>query len=97
MELLKMCSSSDNTHITGNVVVDLLILMLVGLIFMGLSVPSLYSDYKEFRQEKKKTKKILAIIILIILELAWVQLGTFIIGLIIFLVTFVSLIGEYVC
>jgi hypothetical protein len=88
-----MCSSSIYTNITGNVIVDLLILMLVGLIFMGLSFPSLYSDFKKFRQEKKKILKI----ILIILVAIWIQMGAFFIGLIIFLASFVSLISEYVC
>jgi hypothetical protein len=88
-----MCSSSVHTNITGNTVVDLLILMLVGLIFMRLSFPSLYSGYKEFKQEKKTILKI----IMIILGTISIQLGTFFIGLIIFLVSFVSLIGFYVC
>jgi hypothetical protein len=88
-----MCSSSVYTNITGNVVVDLLILMLVGLIFMRLSFPSLHSDYKEFRQEKKTILKV----IFIILGTISIQLGTFFLGLIIFLVSFVSLISKYVC
>jgi hypothetical protein len=88
-----MCSSSVYTNITGNVVVDLLILMLVGLIFMGLSFPSLYSDYKEFKREKKTILKIL----LIILGTISIQLGAFFFGLIIFLFSFVGLISKYVC
>ncbi|SEB60697.1 hypothetical protein SAMN05443246_1287 [Paenibacillus sp. GP183] len=88
-----MCSSSVYTNITGNVVVDLLILMLVGLIFMRLSFPSLYSDYKEIRQEKKTILKILWII----LGTISIQWGTFFLGLIIFLASFVSLISKYVC
>jgi hypothetical protein len=87
-----MCSSSVYTNITGNVVIDLLILMLVGLIFMRLSFPSLYSDYKEIRQEKKTILKILWII----LGTISIQWGTFFLGLIIFLVCFVSLISKYV-
>jgi hypothetical protein len=88
-----VCSSSVYTNITGNVVVDLLILMLVGLIFMRLSFPSLYSDYKEIRQEKKTILKILWII----LGTISIQWGTFFLGLIIFLASFVSLISKYVC
>jgi hypothetical protein len=88
-----MCSSSVHTNITGNVVIDLLILMLVGLIFMGLSFPSLYSDYKAIKQEKKTILKI----IMIILGTISIQSGTFFIGLFIFLVFLVSLISKYVC
>jgi hypothetical protein len=88
-----MCSSSVHTNITGNVVVDLLILMLVGLIFMRLSFPSLYSDYKKIKQEKKTILKI----IMIIFETISIQLGSFFIGLIIFLLSTVSLISKYVC
>jgi hypothetical protein len=87
-----MCTSSVHTNITGNVVVDLLILILVGLIFMRLSFPSLYSDYKEIKQEKKTILKI----IMIILGTISIELGTFLLGLIIFLTSFVSLISKYV-
>jgi uncharacterized membrane protein len=88
-----MCSSSVHTNITGNLVLDLLIIMLVGLIFMGLSFRSLYSDYKAIKQEKKTIFKI----IMIILGTISMQLGAFFIGLIIFLASFVSFISKYIC
>jgi hypothetical protein len=88
-----MCSSSVHTNITGNLVLDLVIIMLVGLIFMGLSFRSLYSDYKAIKEEKKTILKI----IMIIMGTISLELGMFFIGLIIFLVSFVSLISKYVC
>lgn len=87
------CRGSIFTNITGNLYIDLLIIMILGLVFVGFSFPGVYSEYKEVKQEDNRILKI----IWSLLMTASLNMGALAFGCILFLVPILSMILELTC
>ncbi|WP_308637455.1 hypothetical protein [Paenibacillus silvisoli] len=89
----KTCRGSTYTAITGNLYIDLFIIMLIGLVFIGISFPGLYAEYKDVRQEENRILRIIGALLLTVSF----NLGGVAIGGLLFLLGAISLIGEWTC
>lgn len=87
------CRGSIFTNITGNLYIDLLIIMILGLVFVGFSFPGVYSEYKEVKQEDNRILKI----IWSLLMTASLNMGALAFGCILFLVPILRMILELTC
>jgi hypothetical protein len=87
-----MCTKTY-TNITGNQFIDLLILMAVGLLFIRLSFPSVYSELKEVRQEEKRIWRIIGILFWTISTF----MGMLFFGSFLFLISILSMISKITC
>ncbi|MBP1962966.1 hypothetical protein [Paenibacillus aceris] len=87
------CRGSTFTNITGNLYIDLLIIMLIGLLFIGFSFSGVYSEYKDVKQEEKRLLKILGALLMTLSP----QIGAFAFGCLLFIVPIISMISELTC
>lgn len=85
------CWGSFYTDITGNVFIDLILLMAIGLFLLWLSASPLYSDFKEWRKSENKVKWLLEEIPFMLGSILY-KLGGFLLGFVLFLVCFIDLI-----
>ncbi|MDQ0916268.1 hypothetical protein QFZ78_002528 [Paenibacillus sp. V4I5] len=87
------CRGSIFTNITGNLYIDLLIIMIIGLIFIGFSFPGVYSEYKDVKQEENRIWKIIWVLLMTVSH----NMGALAFGCILFLVSISSMILELTC
>ncbi len=87
------CRGSTFTNITGNLYIDLLIIMIIGLVFIGFSFPGVYSEYKDVKQEENRIWKIIWALLMTVSH----NMGALAFGCILFLVSILSMILELTC